>query len=181
MSQLDDLVKETRAAFIIAKADGVLDAGEVIQIAGELAQKIHRLGGLSGAEKKSLLLHTLKRGLDDDGGVDNLAGMLGASDAVKEAFKTHLLQAAGAATDLMLDVAKGKLNFAANWRAWLPSCLGFVQTVLVAKDQRLIAEAKSFAEKILPATVVAEVVTVVEKAAVETATPDLPGEVKPIA
>jgi hypothetical protein len=177
MSQLDDLVKETRAAFIIAKADGVLDAGEVIQLAATLAQKIHKLAGLSGAEKKSLLLHTLKRGLDDDGGVDNLAGMVGASTEVKEAFKTHLLQAAGAATDLMLDAAQGKLNFAAlrDWRSWLPSCIGFAQTVLAAKDQKLIAEAKAFAEKILPA----EAVTVVEKVVADSAAVvDLPGVVK---
>jgi len=179
MSQLDDLVKETRAAFIIAKADGVLDAGEVIQIAAELAQKIHRLGGLSGAEKKSLLLHTLKRGLDDDGGVDNLAGMVGASTEFKEAFKTHLLQAAGAATDLILDAAQGKLKFAAL-RNWLPSCIGFARTALAAKDQKLIAEAKAFAEKILPAEAVAEAVTVVEKVVVadSAAVVDLPGVVK---
>jgi len=182
MSQLDDLVKETRAAFIIAKADGVLDAGEVIQIAAELTQKIHKLAGLSGADKKSLLLHTLKRGLDDDGGVDMLAGMVGASNDVKEAFKTHLLQAAAAATDLMLDAAHGKLNFAAvrDWRSWLPSCVGFAKTVLAAKDQKLIDEAKTFAEKILPAIAEVDEVTLVAKV-LATTDADLPGEVKPTA
>jgi hypothetical protein len=74
-SELEDLVKETRAAFIIAKADGVLDAGEVIKIAVDLAQKVQKVANLSGSEKKALLLHTLKKGLDDDGGVDSLMGM----------------------------------------------------------------------------------------------------------
>ena len=55
-ASIESLVKDTRHAFIIAKSDGVLDASEVIQIAVDLAQKIQKVAGLSGAEKKSLLL-----------------------------------------------------------------------------------------------------------------------------
>ena len=50
LTPLEVLVKETRHAFIIAKADGVLDAGEVIQIAADLAQKVQKIAGLSGSE-----------------------------------------------------------------------------------------------------------------------------------
>jgi hypothetical protein len=146
MSQLDAIVKETRAAFIIAKADGVLDAGEVIQIAHTLALKLYGVTGLDINEKKSLLLYTLKKGLDDDGGVDTLAGMVGASVEVKEAFKTHLIDAASASADLMLEVNR-TLTRATSWiPAWvwgmIPGCTKAV--ALHAKDQQLIRDALAF-------------------------------------
>ena len=75
LTPLEELVKETRNAFIIAKADGVLDAGEVIQIATILVVKIQKLVGLSGSEKKAMLLLTLKKGLDASGGLDTLTGL----------------------------------------------------------------------------------------------------------
>jgi hypothetical protein len=147
MSQLDSIVKETRAAFIIAKADGVLDAAEVIQIAHGLALKLYGLGGLDINEKKSLLLHTLKKGLDDDGGVDTLAGMLGASTEFKEAFKSHLINAASASVDLILDAYQKMTSKATSWLpAWvwglLSSCTK--TATLNAKDQQLIRDALAF-------------------------------------
>lgn len=148
MSQLDSIVKETRAAFIIAKADGVLDAAEVIQIAHGLAMKLYGLGGLDINEKKSLLLYTLKKGLDDDGGVDSLAGMLGASTEFKEAFKSHLINAASTSADLMLDIYQKTIARATSWiPAWvwglIPGCTKAV-VALHTKDQQLIRDAMAF-------------------------------------
>ena len=148
MSQLDSIVKETRAAFIIAKADGVLDAAEVVQIAHGLALKLYNLGGLDMNEKKSMLLYTLKKGLDDDGGVDSLAGMVGASTEFKEAFKSHLIDAASVSADLMLDIYQKTVARATSWiPAWIwgliPGCTNAV-AVLNTKDQQLIRTALAF-------------------------------------
>jgi hypothetical protein len=147
MSQLEDLIKETRAAFIIAKSDGVLDSSEVIQIAIVLAQKVNKLVNLSGSEKKSLLLHTLKKGLDDSGGLDSLPVYANASAEVKALFQEQILCAASSAVDLVLSAASGKLDLRKPI-SWLPCCFNVVK-VLLPKDQKLVDEAVKFSEKII--------------------------------
>ena len=155
--ELEDLVKETRAAFIIAKAYGVLDAGEVIKIAVDLAQKVQKVANLSGSEKKALLLHTLKKGLDDDGGVDSLMGMKEASPETKEAFKNQLIVAASCAIDIALDAAAGKLDLRkpSSWKSCLPLCLNLAKTVVPPKEQKLLDEAVAFTKTVLPDEVAA--------------------------
>ena len=146
MSQLDAIVKETRAAFIIAKADGVMDAGEVIQIAHTLAMKLYNVAGPDMNEKKALLMHTLKKGLDDDGGVDMLIGMAGASTEIKEAFKSHLIGAASASVDLLLQ-AHQMMTKAVSWLPpWVWALVsGCTKSVgLSEKDQQLIRDALAF-------------------------------------
>ena len=144
---IESLVKDTRHAFIIAKSDGVLDASEVIQIAVELAQKIQKVAGLSGAEKKSLLLLSLKRGLDASGGVDSLPGFVGASDEIKKAFENQLLTAASTTVDVMISAATGKLDFKKIpvRQICLPLCTTVAKVVL-PKDQKLIQDALKYAE-----------------------------------
>ena len=148
MSQLDELIKETRAAFIIAKSDGVLDAGEVISIAVALVQKIHKLSNVSGDEKKALLLHTLQKGLTDSGGLDSLASFVNASPEVKEAFEKELLSAASSAVDLILSAASGKLDLRAPSIGCMLDCFKKV-SVLLPKDQKLLNDALSFAKTTL--------------------------------
>ena len=63
-SPLEALIKETKASFMIAKSDGVLDASEVIQIAVEVSQKVQKVAGLSGSEKIAMLLMSLRQGLE---------------------------------------------------------------------------------------------------------------------
>jgi len=165
-SPIELLVKETKAAFIVAKTDGVLDASEVIQIAVTLSQKVQKLANLSGNEKKSLLLLTLKKGLDTSGGVGVLPGFAGASDEVKAAFEEHLLSAASAAIDAVVLAANGKLDLRkpSNWLACLPACLSAVEVVL-PKDQVHLKEAVEFAEKLLnKGTDPSNVVTAVKEA-----------------
>ena len=148
MSQLDELIKETRAAFIIAKSDGVLDAGEVIEIAVSLVQKIHKLSNVSGDEKKALLLHTLQKGLTDSGGLDSLASFVNASPEVKEAFQKELLSAASSAVDLILSAASGILDLRKPSVGCMMDCFKTV-SVFLPKDQKLLNDALSFAKTAL--------------------------------
>ena len=150
LTPLELLVKETRHAFIVAKADGVLDAGEVIQIAVELAQKIQKVGALSGSEKKAMLLMALKKGLEAAGGLDSLPGFAGASKETKQAFEDSLMMAASTAIDMLISAASGKLDLRkpSSWKALLPMCCSAVQA-LIPKDQALLKEATKYSETIL--------------------------------
>jgi hypothetical protein len=150
LTSLEELVKETRHAFIIAKADGVLDAGEVIQIATDLVVKIQKIGSLSGSEKKSMLLMTLKKGLDASGGLESLPGFADASKETKQAFEDSLMTAVSVSVDMMLSVAAGKLDLRkpSSWKACLPVCMSAVKA-LIPKDQVLLQEAAKYSETIL--------------------------------
>jgi hypothetical protein len=150
LTPLEELVKETRHAFIIAKADGVLDAGEVIQIATDLVVKIQKIGSLSGSEKKSMLLMTLKKGLDASGGLESLPGFADASKETKQAFEDSLMTAVSVSVDMMLSVAAGKLDLRkpSSWKACLPVCMSAVKA-LIPKDQALLQEAAKYSETIL--------------------------------
>jgi len=152
LTPLEVLVKETRHAFIIAKADGVLDAGEVIQIAADLAQKVQKIAGLAGSEKKAMLLLTLKKGLEDSGGLDSLVGFVGASKEAKQVFEDSLMLAASSAVDLVLAAASGKLDLQKSplemLKACLPVCMSAVK-VLLPKDQVLLQEAAKYSEVLL--------------------------------
>lgn len=149
VSPIEDLIKETRHAFIIAKSDGVLDVSEVLQIAMNLSQKVQKLG-LSGLDKKSLLILTLKKGLDASGGVGSLPGMKDASDETKTAFEEQLLKAVSTSIDMVLSAASGKLDFRkpSNWKNCLPMCFTLAQ-VMLPKEQALISEASKYAEVVL--------------------------------
>jgi len=149
-SPIESLVKETRAAFIIAKADGQLDAGEVIQIAIELSQKIQKIANLSGSEKKSLLLLSLKRGLESSGGLDSLPAFNNASAEVKQAFEDEVLKAASATIDAIFAAVSGKLDLRkpSSWAFCLPACLSIAKTIL-PKDQAILNQAAEYASKAL--------------------------------
>lgn len=150
LTPVEELVKETRHAFIIAKADGVLDAGEVIQIATTLVVKIQKLVGLSGSEKKAMLLLTLKKGLEASGGLDSLPGFANASAETKKVFEDSLMSAVSVSVDMLLSAAAGKLDLRkpANWLACLPACLSAVKA-LVPKDHAYLMEATKYSDKVL--------------------------------
>jgi hypothetical protein len=148
---LEEIVKETRHQFIIAKADGVLETGEVVQIAIGVARKLQKLAGLSGAEKKALALLALKKGLDAAGGVASLPGLKEASSEMQALFEKQILAAAGAALDVAVAVAAGKIDLrkpgglVAAVRACLPGCVAAVGG-LVPANQPLLKEALGMAE-----------------------------------
>jgi len=170
---LEALVKETRHAFIIAKSDGVLDSGEVIQIAVGLAQKIQALANLSGSEKKALLLLTLKKGLDASGGLDTLPGFTDASAETKQAFEDQLLTAASTTIDVLVSAAQGKIQLSnpKTWLSCLFPCLTAIKMAL-PKDQPFLQEAAVFAEKIVK-TNIAETTAVEEIVAAVAEVPEV--------
>lgn len=149
VSPIEDLIKETRHAFIIAKSDGNLDISEIIHIAVTLSQKIQKLS-LSGMDKKSLLLLTLKKALDASGGVDSLPAFKDAAAETKAVFEEQLLKAASTSIDMVLSAASGKLDLTkpSNWKNCLPMCFSMAQ-VFLPKDQAIISEAAKYAETIL--------------------------------
>lgn len=150
MSTLETIVKETKADFIIAVGDGVLDASEVIQIAVGVSQKVQAMA-LSGAEKKATLLLILKKGLDASAALDSLPGLKGASPETKQAFEDQLINAASGAIDVLVAASTGKLNLRkpSTWMACLPSCLKAAEAILPPKDAALLEEASKYATKIL--------------------------------
>lgn len=150
LSPIEILVRETRNALIIAKADGELNAGEIIQIAADLATKVQKLTGLSGVDKKATLILILKKGLDSSGGLDSLPGFAGTTAEVKQAFEDSLLMAASAAVDMLFSVASGKLDLRkpSSWHTCLPACFKALQ-VLLPKDQALLEQATAYKNKIL--------------------------------
>ena len=149
---IESIIDSTRARFIAAKSDGVLDAAEVVQIAVDVAAKLQKLGPLSGKEKRALVLMALKKGLEAAGGVEQLPGLKEATLAEKEAFEQQLLVAAGAALDAVVAVATGKIQLKkpATWLACLPFCsvLLKVAVVIVPKDQEIVREALTQASQI---------------------------------
>jgi len=149
-SQIDTLIKETKAAFIIAKSDGILDASEVIQIAVDLAKKIQALASLSGSEKKALLLHTLKKGLDTSGGLDSLPAFANSSNEAKTAFEDEILKAASKTIDVIFDAVNGKIDFRkpANWKFCLPLCIS-AANVMIPNDQNVLKDAVKYADILL--------------------------------
>ena len=145
LSTLESLITETRHQFILAKADGVLDAGEVIAIAVGIASKIQRLGPLSGPEKKAVVMMALKKGLEAAGGVSSLPGLAESTAAEKEALEQQLLAAAAAALDVAVAVASGKIDLRkpSSWKSCLPFCTAALSAAVafVPKDQTILREA----------------------------------------
>ncbi len=163
LSLLESLVTETRHQFILAKADGILDAGEVIAIAVGIASKIQRLGPLSGPEKKAVVMMALKRGLEAAGGVGSLPGLTESSSAEKEALEQQLLAAAAAALDMAVAVASGKIDLRkpSSWKSCLPFCSAALSAAaaFVPKDQAIVREALSQAATFSAAAEKAESLT----------------------
>jgi hypothetical protein len=148
---LDEIVKYAQGAFIHAKSDGVLEAGEVVQIAVGVAGKLHGLGQLSGSEKKAVVMYCLKKGMDAAGGVGELPGLRGAAPEMRKAVEDQLLAAAGAAIDMAVAVAHGKIDLTKDLlkpKTCLPLCLSAasVVRVLLPKEAGIVKNALAWAE-----------------------------------
>jgi hypothetical protein len=151
MSSLETLIKETKAAFIIAVGDGVLDASEVIQIAVDLSRKIQTIAGLSGSKKKETLLFIIKKALDASNGINSLPGLASASQETKQAFEDQLLNAVSGAIEVFISASQGKLTLKKAWSACVPSCLAMV-AVMSPKDSAILEEVSKFATKVVEST-----------------------------
>lgn len=164
LGSLEALVKETTDSFVTAKSDGVLTVSEVIKIAVNLSQKVQKVAGLAGSEKKAMLLMTLKKGLEASGGVEFLSG-----------HEEQLINAAVASVEMVLLAASGGFDFKkpSSWRSCLPVCLSMAKQVMAPKDAELLAEAvKSVAPAAAP--VVAAPVVAAPVAAVTLRDPAAP-------
>ena len=163
---LDDIVKYAQGSFITAKSDGKLEAGEVIQIAVLVSQKLAALGQLNGSDKKSVVLYCLKRGLDAAGGVGELPGLDGASAGVRKAVEDQLLSAASSAIDAMVAVARGEIDLRKKdiQNSCLPLCFsaaGVVQTLL-PKEAGIVKQALAFAQAHAQAQAMAQVTPAIQ-------------------
>jgi hypothetical protein len=173
---LEDIVKDARNQFILAKADGKLEAGEVVQIAVSVAQKVQKLGGLSGTEKKAVVLLSLKRGLEAAGGIPGIA------EEMRAEMEKQLLASASAAIDVAVAVSQGKIDLRkpAVWKAvCLPLCSAAAQLAAakVPKDVPLLKEALgAVAQNLVAQNLVAQNL-VAEKA--KSASQESPAEIRP--
>lgn len=168
LGSLEALVKETTDSFVTAKSDGVLTVSEVIKIAVNLSQKVQKVAGLAGSEKKAMLLMTLKKGLEASGGVEFLSG-----------HEEQLINAAVASVEMVLLAASGGFDFKkpSSWRSCLPVCLSMAKQVMAPKDAELLAEAvKSVAPAAPAAPVVAAPVVAAPVAAVTLRDPAAPAD-----
>jgi hypothetical protein len=182
---IQGIINETKAAFVIAKFDGKLEAYEVVQIAKDVAMKIHSLSSGSLEEKKALVALALKQGLAAADGLHGLADLAASGPAGIAAAEKQVLDAALAAVNVLLDAAPHLFapaqNLLSSLRQPLLRCLPFcsqaasLAEVLDPKDSALIAEALQAVKTVaLPqavsstlesvtASVSEEVVTLVEK------------------
>ena len=143
-SLLEGIIQEVRDGFVEAKSDGKLEAAEVIHIASIVSQKIYKLGGLSMADKKALVMLSLKKGLDAAGGLHGLEDLAGLGPEALATAERQVLNAAIASVDGLLAAVP---RLFAPLKGALASCLPFCSsaentlTALDPKDAALIHEA----------------------------------------
>jgi len=166
LPSLESIVNETKQAFVTAKADGKLEAAEVVQIAIGVAKKIHALQSVSADEKKALVLLALKKGLAEAGGLLGLKDLDGAGPDALAAVEKQLLNAALAGVYGLMDAAPHLFAPAGNLLSSLKGCLSVflpfcsqaaaLASVLDPKDAKLIEEARAYLEgvaaQVAPAT-----------------------------
>ena len=104
--QFEALLKEVCDAFVDAKKDGKIDAGDMIRVGLLAAGKVGVLKNLSAAEKKAVVLELLEKGLKSLG-----PKPLGLDEAISVEVEKQLMTAAGAAIDMALMTLKARSMF----------------------------------------------------------------------
>lgn len=104
--QFESLLKVVSDAFVDAKKDGKIDAGDMIRVGLLAAGKVGVLKNLSVAEKKAVVLELLEKGLKSLG-----PKPLGLDEAVSAEVEKQLMVAAGAAIDVALVSLKARSLF----------------------------------------------------------------------
>ena len=104
--QFEALLKEVCDAFVDAKKDGKIDAGDMIRVGLLAAGKVGVLKNLSAAEKKAVVLELLEKGLKSLG-----PKPLGLDEAISVEVEKQLMTAAGAAIDMALMSLKARSMF----------------------------------------------------------------------
>ena len=104
--QFESLLKVVCDAFVDAKKDGKIDAGDMIRVGLLAAGKVGVLKNLTVAEKKAVVLELLEKGLKSLG-----PKPLGLDEAVSVEVEKQLMTAAGAAIDMALMSLKARSLF----------------------------------------------------------------------
>lgn len=128
---LEQISKEIRHAFIIAKSDNILTFGEILRITVDVFTKVSRLDSLNISEKKSLTIHLVKKGLDNVGGFESME----AFSTITEDMKKELLSMLSTTLDLFVT---HKLH---------TSCMSSL--AISPDDQKFLDEALEFSELFL--------------------------------
>jgi hypothetical protein len=156
-TQIQQILADTKVAFIAAKSDGKLQAEEVVHIALSVGQKIHTIFGASLAEKEALVLLCLKKGLAAAGGMHGLEDSAAEKQVLAAALKTVKLMKEHVPE--LFAVPKG----------FFSCCSGVAAAgaALLPKDAAVIMEALQFAESFGSAAVaeISAVATIQESAA----------------
>lgn len=90
-----------------------LEIHKIIEIAIDLAQKIHKINGLSGSDKKALLLLLLKQGMDTCG----------------FHYSCDILKTASLVVDSIILASNGGFKKPSFWRNGFPFCLTSVDAI----------------------------------------------------
>jgi hypothetical protein len=147
---LEQIVRDAKVSFIIAKQDGLLEATEVVQIAVEVALKIHALGSLSEEEKDAMVILALKKGLAAAGGMCDLPAFAALPPSAAELVENQLIKAGAAAVKAMRGAVP---RLFAPVKNFLLACLphfskaaAAAAPVLPPKDAKLLQEALKLLE-----------------------------------
>jgi hypothetical protein len=104
--QFESLLKVVSDAFVDAKKDGKIDAGDMIRVGLLAAGKVGVLKNLTVAEKKAVVLQLLEKGLKSLG-----PKPLGLDETISAEVEKQLMTAAGAAVDVALASLKARSLF----------------------------------------------------------------------
>jgi hypothetical protein len=145
---ISSIISYSNILFINAKKNDSLDISKIIEISIHLAQKIQKISGLSGHEKKSLLLLTLKKGFDISEYIETTQ-KLSNNYICKKEIENQILNTISIVIDSIISSYKGELDFAkpSKWKNGIPNCLSSVDTVS-QNDQLILKHATEFSESL---------------------------------
>lgn len=144
---ISSIILHTTKLFINAKNKSSLDISKIIKIAIDLAQKIQKIGGLSGPDKKSLLILILKKGLDASEYIQSEHRFTKAM--TKQYFEDQILNTASIVVDSVLLAYKRKVDFTkpSKWKNGIPHCLSSID-VVSPDEQLFLKDATEFSESL---------------------------------
>jgi hypothetical protein len=118
------VILHSKTQFIKEQTQGSLEINTIIGIAINLAQKIQKINGLSGPDKKALLLLLLKLGMDDCG----------------FHYSFDILKTASLVVDSIILASNGGFKKPQFWDNGFPFCLTSVDAIS-PKEQKFLNDA----------------------------------------
>jgi hypothetical protein len=136
---LDTLVKDAKALVSDALADGMLDADEVLRIAMFVAEKANVLQGLSGPERRRLVIRA----------VEVAVKSVVPPEQAEQVGSSVALQVLPSVLDIAVSAARGKISLGKvvetaqkKWSlACLLGCLGHLWTAFVSRKPEAVLAA----------------------------------------